>query len=204
MSYRAMLNFTQTKDFLDLIQKVYANTRQDMTSILSNMWPELPSYNQNPKPSLSIIGYATDARTIQINLVRNFLFWPQYNLAAIIGDERGLGPGTYELFPGKLFFQNQSDNDYDLNIYDPIELFGQVRDSVLESTKLTDDYVIRTEVYNTIVRMLHLEQWIYDEPVLDMQTISTSFVRSQADDMYIREHYNALFENFKKAREQLD
>lgn len=204
MSYKAMLNFTQTKDFLGLIQKVYANTRQDMTGILLNMWPELPSYNQNPRPTLHFVGYATDARTIQINLVRNFLIWPQYNLMAIIGDEHGLGPGTYELFPGKLFFQNQSDNDYDLSTYDPIGLFRQVRDSVIENTKLTDDYTIHTEVYNAIVNMLHLEKWIYDEPVPDMQTISTSFVRSQADDMYIREQYGILFDKFKKAREQLD
>lgn len=202
MSYRAMLNFRQTKDFMGLIQEVYAGTRQDMGSLLLNMWPELPSYNQKPKPTLSMVGYAMDARTIQVNLVRNFLFWPQYNLAAIIGDERGLGPSTYELFPGKLFFQNQSDNDYELDTYDPIGLFAQVRDSVLEGTASTYDYAVRTEVYDAITNMLGLEKWIYDEPTPEIQTISTSFVRGQADDMYIRERYAALFEKIKKGHEE--
>lgn len=200
MSYRAMLNFRQTKDFMSLIQQVYAGTRQDMDSLILNMWPELPSYNQNPRPTLSMVGYAMDARTIQVNLVRNFLFWPQYNLAAIIGDERGLGPRTYELFPGKLFFQNQSDNDYELDTYDPIGLFAQVRDSVLESTASTYSYAVRTEVYDAITNMLGLERWIYDEFVPEIQTISTSFVRCQADDMYIREHYDALFKKINKEK----
>lgn len=202
MSYRAMLNFRQTKDFMGLIQKVYAGTRQDMESLILNMWPELPSYNQKPKPTLSMVGYAMDARTIQINLVRNFLFWPQYNLAAIIGDERGLGPKTYDLFPGKLFFQNQSDNDYELDTYDPIGLFVQVRDSVLKSTASTQEYAVRTEVYDAITNMLGLEKWIYDEPVPEIQIVSTSFVRCQADDAYIRERYNALFNTIKKGHDE--
>lgn len=195
-----MLNFRQTKDFMGLIQQVYAGTRQDMDSILLNMWPELPSYNHSPKPTLSMVGYAMDAKTIQVNLVRNFLFWPQYNLAAIIGDERGLGPGTYELFPGKLFFQNQSDNDYELDTYDPIGLFAQVRDSVLESTASTYGYAIRTEVYDAITNMLGLEKWIYDEFVPEIQAVSTSFVRCQADDMYIRKRYAALFKKINKEK----
>lgn len=191
MSYKAFLNFTHTDDFLGLIQKVYKDMDLDLKDILLDMWPSLPSFNTKPRPKLPFVAWAHDANTIQCHLTRNFLFWPEYKLAAILGDQRSLGQHVYKRFPAHIYFQNQSDTDYELDIYQKIGLFRNICSQV-QNDGITNQYELRTQVYERICKMLDLEAWIYDENPSKIQTLAIQFIRSQTDEMRVREEYTKL------------
>lgn len=200
MSYKAFLNFTHTNDFLCLIQQVYENMGLDLKDILLDMWTSLPSFNTKPKPALSFTAWAYDASTVQCRLTRNFLFWPEYKLAAIMGDERSLGPHVYELFPSHIYFQNQSDTDYELDIYKGVNLFESIC-SQAQHTGIKNQYELRTQVYDQICKTLNLEAWIYDKNPSKIQTLAIQFIRNQTDEMRVREEYTKLHSIINKKAE---
>lgn len=195
MSYHAMLNFTQTDDILGLIEKVYQKSEKNIEALLLNMWTSLPSqrYPKDKRPSTSFVGWAYDALTIKDNLARTILYWDKYKIAAIIGDWQSLSKDVIELFPCQIYFQNQSDADYPLEIYKCIELFRNIANDFASRPNPLPEYQLKTAVYETICDMLSLKPWIWDEPVENMQVITLQLVRNSTVENNIREHYAQLY-----------
>lgn len=195
MSYHAMLNFAQTDDILGLIEKVYQASEKNIEVLLLNMWTSLPSqrYPKDKRPSTSFVGWAYDALTIKDNLTRTILYWDKYKIAAIIGDWQSLSKDVIELFPCQIYFQNQSDTDYPLEIYKHIELFRNIANDFASRPYPLPEYRLKTAVYETICDMLSLKPWIWDKPVENMQVITLQLVRNNTVENNIRECYTQLY-----------
>lgn len=199
MSYHAMLNFTQTDDVLGLIEKIYQASEKNIEALLLNMWTGLPSqrHPKDKRPSTSFVGWAHDALTIKDNLTRTILYWKNYKIAAIIGDWQSLSKDVIELFPCQIYFQNQSDTDYPLEIYEPIEPFRNIADAFVSWPNPLPEYELKTAVYETICDMLSLKPWIYDKPVENIQVITLQLVRNNTVASNIRECYTQLYKKLQ-------
>lgn len=202
MSYHAMLNFAQTDDILGLIEKVYQASEKNIEALLLNMWISLPSqrYPKDKHPSTSFVGWAYDALTIKDNLTRTVLYWNKYKIAAIIGDQWCLSKDVIELFPCQIYFQNQSDTDYPLEIYEPVELFRNIANDFASLPNPLPEYRLKTAVYETICDMLSLKPWIWDEPVENLQVITLQLVRNNTVENNIRECYTQLYKRLTNSK----
>ena len=166
------------------------------------MWTSLPSQSRpkDKRPSTSFVGWAYDALTIKDNLTRTVLYWNKYKIAAIIGDQWCLSKDVIELFPCQIYFQNQSDTDYPLEIYEPIELFRNIANDFASLPNPLPEYRLKTAVYETICDMLSLKPWIWDKPVENLQVITLQLVRNNTIASNIRECYAQLYKKLTNSK----
>lgn len=98
-----------------------------------------------------------------------FVYWEQYNLLALCGDD--YPRVVIDLFGPHVGFQNSTDQDYELSTWDAnIPLFQKI---ISETPKdgnplfedcdddLPEGYAYRSSVYKKIFKILDLDNWLY-------------------------------------------
>lgn len=141
----------------------------------------LPSYRYGGTESaetskgLKLYANLADRYWLHALFELHFVFWPKYNLLGLIGDsypEKVLK----DTLPYSVYFQNNTDQDYELTEWPPLPLFekviaqhpeGMSAKSLLQRGRLSDyseediganlPYYIRTDIYDDIFETLSIE-----------------------------------------------
>lgn len=107
-----------------------------------------------------------------------FIYWPQHKLLALCGDD--YPDAITSLFGPSIGFQSSTDQDYDLEVWNPdIKIFQstirQISSANLDTLKsileyddeddwvVDEDYMRRSAVYRSIFKALDLENWLYGQ-----------------------------------------
>ena len=98
-----------------------------------------------------------------------FVYWAQYNLLALCGDD--YPDVVINLFGTSIEFQNSNDQDYELSTWDSnIPLFQKIISETPEDggslfedidDNLPEGYAYRSAVYHEIFNTLELSNWLY-------------------------------------------
>lgn len=208
MSYHMPVHFKQLKspnEVFEVIDQVYDARKSDVPEILVSIWHELPSSFRDIEDKHD--AFRLDEPFILSALQQKYIYWPELNLLGLVGYPHSLGRDTCDIFPCFLYFQNQSDQDYDFDSYDTIPLFRQIARQI-EKTKgmvvdnLPDgnldgiDYDLKSLVYETITGLLGIEDYVYEEKLTNAHTFTVSHHKHPYDTMDLQGHYMALYDTF--------
>lgn len=197
-------HFVTTKEPLQVINQVYEKTKADLAKIVANVWDMLPSQTA-PYPVSSVTGdenyaFMLDSRMLERFLARRFVYWPGYNLLALLGSTRDLGHNTCDMFPTVLLFSEDCEpNPVDPSRYEHIRLFEQVRDSIMDMSDMNIGTKL-TNVSISIQSMLEINKCLTGEPSENIYRITTAFVRNKDDEDYLKLVYRKIFELNQKSK----
>ena len=175
MSYGFTLNFIKVKDKTEAYNKAYEITEEQWkhrSKIIADNAFYAPSFR-----NIGELNKLADTFWVCSLFTTSFTYWEQYNLLAVIGDDR--------FFPEKMkvctiYFQNSCDQDYNYkewqnlcpeidNIIKEVENMSiehllKVLDIDIEdmdADEISPDYYRSWLIYHRVFKLLNLEKWLY-------------------------------------------
>ena len=129
-------------------------------------------------------------------------YWESYNLLGMIGDPKYHGSEFGRHFATAVMFQNQSDQDYDYEVWYPIVLFRNILHEIDPSMSEEKQYDVRTETYHDIEKMLKIKEIVYGPMPDDVFRLDVIALPEPILEKNIVRKYASLHEKIRKAREQ--
>lgn len=120
-------------------------------------------FHGDAKDTISLEGW------LQGLLAVRLIYWPEYKLAAIVGDAYPEAcMSEFGLWPHE--FQNSCDQDYDLDSWPKDILFFQKKRATVEGMAFVDSeagdaaYKQGCTLYEEVFKSLDLDAWLYENP----------------------------------------
>ena len=216
MSYHIPINFRKLKsacEVFEFMDTVHETRTKEIESILLAIWHELPSTFRDTNDRYD--AFRLDRPFILDALQLRYVYWPEYNLLGAVGYPEILGKETAKLFPCHVYFQNQSDQDYDYGTYDGIPLFQQIaeqirksKDAVLDNLTCDDasvdheavDYDLKSQVYKTIEKLLDIDSYVYEDTPRNAHVMTTAYLKYAYGITDLQAHYARIYEARKTTR----
>lgn len=220
MSYHVPMHLKQLNspnEVFGLLDLVHDTRKKDIDDILIAIWHELPSRFHETEDRHD--AFRLDKPFMLDALQTRYIYWPEWNLIGLIGFPNVIGKNTLELFPCHVYFQNQSDQDYDYETYDGIPLFRQITRQIRQTKgimvdNLTDDdpdvdhesidYDLKSLVYKTISDLLGIEEYVYDDKPKKAHVLTESYLKYAYGITDLQGHYMALYNRFQDSKKGND
>lgn len=177
MSYAFNLYFKQLSDgdsplgFMnDVIKVIYANAKEivvDATYYIPSL-SKIHSSDERTK-------YITNGYWLYKLFTFDFIYWQEENLVALSGYQ--YPDAVKNLFDTQFGFQNSTDQDYDLELWnDKIDVFKRNKETINSDP---NEESTKTALYEKIFCELCLDEWLYDKKCDTFQRISLCALDSE-------------------------
>lgn len=191
MSYRINIYFSQAENIEDARRKA-SETMENMMKRKRGLYEVIEDNKYRIRKSRIPI------QDMILNLFRReFIFWPELHLVGMIHmDDSSIKPAVH--FLHAVYFQNSTDQDYELSEWKNIcpafdekirksrsataaDLISKKRWKGYTAEELNDDldYYVRSDLYDEIYGLLHLDDFLYRH---ERDAFETFFVQPVIDD----------------------
>ena len=210
MAYSIQISFRTAKTIVSVFETISETNDmrlKDIGQILMNIRHELPSIRdvlerpyQRPK-SLNR-KYGMDLQVMMNVFSTTFIYWAEYGILGMVGDEDALGSTAYETFPVHLSFSSAKPVPQPKADYAGIPMLRTLSDNVVPyprytTTKERDEELGR--INTAVSTMLKIPELMDEQHIPEIFTLRTTLMSDPESTQRIKDAY---FEVYKDIRLQ--
>lgn len=215
MDYSTRISFQTSKTIVSVfetISETNALRLQDVAQILMDLRHRLPSIQETlerpwQKPKSLNRKYGMDLQVIMNVFSTTFIYWSEYGLLGVVGDERELGSTAYGTFPVHLTFSSASPTPQPKTEYAQIPMFRTLSDNVVPYPRYTTPEERDEELgrINTAVStMLRIPELMDERHVPEVFTLRTTLMSDPESTQRIRDAYFGTYKDIRiQAQEEM-